>query len=85
MKNSQEGRYELHLTFGSEVRLTGWKESAIDGDANLGNGVKYYLTTYASSLSAAKEKLDIAVKDLRNKGSIPLRAKIEYIVLDQLF
>ena len=76
----QQNKYELHITLLEPVELEGWKSSAIDGDPLLGDGVKYYLTTYSVSEEQGHDKINQALDVLHNKKVI--RAKIEHIVYD---
>lgn len=82
---SQEGKYEIHLTVATNLRLEGWKSSFIDGDPVLGSGKRHYLTSYASSLNDANDKMNLAINNLNILKIQIIRTKIEYIVFDQVF
>lgn len=80
--------YECHVTFTNKlglIKIPGWTYSCIDGDPNLGAGVKSYATAqFKESLglhtviSYVEEAADI----LRGDGHEVLRTKVELVVHD---
>jgi len=84
--------YELHVTFvgpGGPALVsdppTGWTYSRIDGDPDLGPGVKRYLTTHRPELLPERQlELDLALatKWLQEHGFTVLRRKVELVVRD---
>jgi hypothetical protein len=88
--------YELHITIGgsgedegrieNEVKSIGWSFSKIDGDIQLGKGVKYYATTRLNPNRWTDTKvLDFLIgtsSDLTDRGLLILREKIEVVIHD---
>lgn len=85
--------YECHITMEADepnalrapVAHIGWLFSAIDGDPNLGNGVKCYATRqFKGSLSEGfvRHQMATAVLELEGMGCKVLRSKIECVVYD---
>lgn len=82
--------YEIHITCytsqsrpaASAAKELHWKTSEIMRDPVLGNDTYYYLTKYASTYEQAIRFLSDAVSDLRKRGVIVVREKIEHIVHD---
>jgi hypothetical protein len=84
--------YEAHVTMLGQpndlapiVRETGWRFSAIDGDANLGDGVKCYATRQFNSRIPQDEMVRIlhaTADDLVEKGAQVLRRKVEIVIYD---
>lgn len=85
--------YEAHVTFLGErerakrlVEHIGWKFSAIDGDSNLGEGVKLYATTQLNSKKLSQQqavdRLVQAAGALEREGFSVLRRKVELVIFD---
>lgn len=88
--------YECHVTMlegkGDKEALklivegqSGWRFSAIEGDINLGSGVKFYATRqFNSKLRAAEviDKLTDMGKLMRSVGAEVLREKVEIVIFD---
>jgi hypothetical protein len=94
--------YELHVTMqakdGFSLLLTrdrirtaveecGWKFSAIDGDANLGDGVKFYATRQFSARRWTDENCVAALKETafvlsHVPGVNVVRRKVERVIYD---
>lgn len=84
--------YEAHVTMTGDreklrrsTREIGWKFSAIDGDANLGDGVKLYATIQMNTKvgsNRAIARLKTAAKFLEDEGAKILRRKIEIVIYD---
>lgn len=74
------GKFEIHLRSSIWVQLQGWETSTMDSDAK---GKSVYLTSYAATLEAAKEKMEKAKRELQ--PGILRRAKIEHIVFDEAY
>ncbi len=84
--------YECHVTIDGNpeivrplVQETKWKFSAIDGDSNLGDGVKCYATRQLNAKIPANEVLENLhrVADwLQEKGLKILRRKVEMVLYD---
>lgn len=84
--------YEAHVTMTGDKnalkRATedcGWRFSAIDGDANLGDGVKLYATTQMNSKigdAAAIKKMSVMAETLRASGANVIREKVEVVIYD---
>jgi len=84
--------YEAHVTMlgspaGIEPLVTalGWKFSAIDGDPNLGTGVKCYATRQFNKRFGemlAIDNLLMAAGRLEAAGVKVLRRKVELVVFD---
>lgn len=84
--------YEAHITMtGDRIALeaatkaVGWRFSAIDGDANLGDGVKLYATRQMNSrLGDDKdiEGLSLVADIMRAAGADVLREKVEVVIYD---
>ncbi len=88
--------YECHITMlGKKDELeplvdgSGWKFSAIDGDPNLGSGVKCYATNQYNFSKWTLEQVDTLVSNLGNYlrecGVKVLREKVELVVVDRRF
>lgn len=85
--------YEMHVTFTGQdrevfrdlVQRSKWRYSAIDGDANLGDGVKQYATRQMNARTSVGEAT-LLVKDmashLARHGAIILRRKVELVIYD---
>lgn len=84
--------YEAHVTMlgdpdelASIVEDIGWKFSAIDGDADLGDGVKCYATRQFNARKGEQNTvaalLEAAIH-LQNLGATVLRRKVELVVFD---
>lgn len=87
--------YEMHVTFtgpSDEIRhyrklveSSKWRYSSIDGDANLGDGVKRYATRQMNARTPVSEVTQL-VKDmaahLEKHGAIILRRKVEKVIYD---
>lgn len=83
-----KGKFEIHLTLSKRVEtIPGWADSAIDGDPILGQGVKFYLTSYAVTKDAALAKISQAKNTLALRGEYEflVREKIEEIVHDERY
>lgn len=84
--------YETHITMNGnpdviEKRLegTGWKFSKIDGDINLGLGIKCYATKQFNvkyGFPVVLNKLNSLAYDLHKEGFDVLRQKIELVLYD---
>lgn len=85
--------YECHITFTNTTEIspdkyrteTGWIFSKIDGDPNLGTGVKSYLTKQYSARTLYTDllrEIAKAEKILLTLGAQILRDKIEAVVYD---
>jgi hypothetical protein len=83
--------YEAHVTFTGPrvfedlVKHHNWRYSAIDGDANLGDGVKQYATRqYNSRLEVGEiiHLLDEMAKILSDNGASVVRVKLEAVLYD---
>ena len=84
--------YEAHVTMtGDRSTLkaategVGWRFSAIDGDANLGDGLKLYATRQMNSKigdDAAISILSEAANFLSSSGATILREKVEVVIYD---
>lgn len=86
--------YECHITLESKhphslretLEALGWKFSAVDGDPNLGSGVKCYATRQYNSERVALHHVIEIVKDLaenlRLQNYKVLREKVELVVYD---
>lgn len=92
-RNETKQYYECHITMTGHgglsqiVEQTGWKFSIIDGDIDLGDGVKCYATRQynkrkplAEILKEMNETAETIQKS--TKGKI-LRKKIELIIYDE--
>lgn len=86
--------FECHITIaGSKsvdvqwsVELIGWTFSEIDGDPDLGKGVKQYATkhfNYRHSTEFVIEQLTDAAEKLRGYGCNVLREKVEVVIYDK--
>lgn len=90
-------KFELHFTLDREFlsendeafiekHVDGWKTSRITDDPVLGDGSRFYLTTYAPNRPAAHRKIAETEKWLTQGGfgeSI-MRMKIEHVVFDKI-
>lgn len=80
--NTERARYAIE-------NLLKWKFSKIDGDPELGKGVKIYATMhYSTSRFTAFEvqkKVQAASARLGNAGLFVLREKIEAVIYDKRF
>lgn len=84
--------YEAHITMlGSKeairpyVEATKWKFSAIDGDANFGDGVKVYATRQMNGRLTEQEavnELNVTANILERFGIKVLRRKVEVVIYD---
>lgn len=92
--NKADQYYECHITCKAEniasIRqhvLDGkWLFSKIDGDPDLGPGVKCYATKQLSIVwheTAVIEQLEQFAERLRSKGITVLREKVELIIHDK--
>ena len=84
--------YECHITMMGDIKVAKeicedlkWKFSAIDGDANLGNGVKLYATRQLNSRlfvdDVVSQLLKTADKFTKN-GLNVIRRKVETVLYD---
>lgn len=94
MKRYYECHITIHLPVGDsftrtyvarEVHNIGWTFSAIDGDPDLGSGVKAYATKHFN----ARRTCEGVVKDLEESaaklaswGCMILRKKVEFVMYD---
>lgn len=88
--------YECHITiesqdwFGTALRVhahEGWKFSKIDGDPNLGPGVKCYATRHMSGtlpIDQVRYQLEVMAKEFKRLGENVVREKVELVVYDSL-
>lgn len=84
--------YECHVTMTGdretlkfETERLGWKFSAIDGDANLGDGVKLYATRQYNAKRDQDEMVEVllqAARYLKTCGATILRRKVEVVLFD---
>lgn len=87
--------YELHITMEAPVEWKeqikviveeyGWKFSAIDGDPELGEGVKMYATTHLhikTPVLDAVDTLNAMAKILAARVLEVVRKKVELVVYD---
>jgi hypothetical protein len=82
---------ELHITYlngeSEEVpQVSGWKHTAIDGDFNLGNGVKHYLTRQAHrrhGIVGLVRDMEQVADELERSGKKVLRTKVEEVLYDR--
>lgn len=90
--------YECHITlFGNRketeekvksLKLDGWHFSAIDGDPDLGDGVKCYLTKhYGAEYGCDKviSYLDSMADYIAGHGLGSIRRKVEVIIYDKRY
>jgi len=90
--------YECHITFFGDrkviegkvnnLKLDGWHFSAIDGDPDLGDGVKCYLTKhYGAEYGCEKviSYLDSMADYLGGFGLNSIRRKVEVIIHDKRY
>ncbi len=87
--------YECHITlYGDRKAIEkkvkalhlDWHFSAIDGDPDLGEGVKCYLTKHYSEvhkLEAIISQMTTVANYLKGFDLCPIRKKIEVIIYDQ--
>lgn len=84
--------YECHITMKGnpvvlkpQVEVSGWKFSAIDGDIDLGDGVKCYATMHYPARNMAEEVI-ATVKGYAGAykflGIDVLRSKVELVIYD---
>lgn len=90
--------YELHITMSCgdsnernnvalQAEAIGWKFSAIDGDPNLGPGIKLYATAHRNGrtpVDVVREDLEDAANKLGEAGISVIRRKIEMVLFDSL-
>lgn len=84
--------FEAHVTMTGDpaairpaVEDLGWKFSAIDGDANLGDGIKCYATRQMNERigeQGALWELMFAADFLAKEGYTVIRRKIERVIFD---
>lgn len=82
--------YEMHVTYLDEPRaafpaVEGWKPSRIDGDIDLGEGTRHYLTKHAhrsTALFRLKDEVDECARKLREMGKHVVRTKVEDVLYD---
>lgn len=85
--------FECHVTLQGDkdhikpiVESTGWTFSAIDGDPNMGDGVKCYATTQLNATKFDCQQAVNAVEQCANvlhaAGMTILRKKVELVVFD---
>lgn len=86
--------WEVHITIGKSfcsaahaVKLLGpgWKHSQIDGDPQLGPGVKQYATkNYPHTMTAGEvqRELNQSAQFFRERNWLVLREKIELVMYD---
>jgi hypothetical protein len=86
--------YECHITISgthrADVQLSvediGWIFSEIDGDPDLGSGVKQYATKHFNVRKKRENviaELSTAADALRSYGCIVLREKVELVIYDK--
>lgn len=89
--------YECHITLSCEdyghkgwtkaaIECLDWKFSCIDGDPDLGKGIKCYATIQYNRKKSIEEVTKLvseAAKYLRDKGCRVLREKIELVIYDK--
>lgn len=83
--------YESHITMEGDpkileywVRQAGWKFSAIDGDPNLGSGVKCYATKQTRgdmNRDFVRQNLELTANVLSTHAKV-LRRKIGVVIFD---
>lgn len=84
--------WECHITLKDKQsakncveKVIGWKHSQIDGDPQLGDGVKQYATKNFKPTMSVEEvlhELQGSARCLRNWGFPVLREKIELVMYD---
>lgn len=88
--------YECHITISPNLDLVQevlkikkqvestiqWKFSVIDGDPDLGLGMRCYATKWFKTLEEAEDEIHIAAMDLVINGLTLERKKIEMVVHD---
>jgi len=82
--------YECHITFlyppnALPLDVRGWKFSQIDGDPNMGDGVKAYLTRQyraTNAKDAVIDALEDVAAEVTEMGYEVLRTKVELVVYD---
>ena len=83
-------KFEAHITLPIEraflaqkaAAATGWKYSAIDGEAMLESKPYCYLTNYDPDGPTLLAKMDVLCRSLEGLGVNILRRKVERIVFD---
>lgn len=82
--------YECHVTFlprGEVVAPPGWVHTKIDGDFNLGEGVKHYITRQSNARTSTEagcvEMVENAAAQLLAAGHSVLRVKLEMVLYDR--
>lgn len=85
-------KFEAHITLPREAAAavqevaaqTGWKFSAIDGDAVMGKQAYCYLTAYDADVQTLRNRMDAVTAVLVHRAEciIALRFKIERILYD---
>ena len=77
---TQHRDYEIHVTLEhDQYSHSGWHESAISGDPDLGDGLRFYRTAHASDIFQAFELLEQA----KRIWPRAIRYKIEHILVDE--
>ena len=84
--------YEAHITMKGDpavirqlVEDTNWKFSSIDGDINLGDGIKCYATTQFNKKLGDEKIIDLlkgTAAFLKMRGVEILRRKVEIVIYD---
>lgn len=96
MSIAPKNYYETHVTMTSGTATKehlksiveahkGWRFSAIEGDINLGDGVKFYATKQFNGrfgTDAVINYLRLMADVLRNAGAHVIREKVEIVVYD---
>jgi len=87
--------FECHVTMNGDptmikpiVETSKWTFSAIDGDPDLGNGVKCYATKQyneRSGLPAAIGAVSVIAEVLQKAGVNVVREKVEMVVYDRRY
>ena len=85
--------YECHITYINDkpwmrntMKMCGWKFSQIDGDPDLGDGIKCYATKQYNTKFSRDEIIDkmTSLSDtLELSGAKILRNKIELVIYDK--
>lgn len=89
--------YELHITMignPSEIKpmvecLAGWHFSKLDGDIELGDGIKCYATAHPQPKKEYPDLIELigwveeTADQLREQGATVVRRKVEFIHYDR--
>lgn len=83
MSHGTTGYFEIHVTLEKPTPANGntlvWKKSQINGDPDLGDGVRHYRTTHTASFREAV----LAIDEAKRLWPDALRYKVEHILLDE--